>query len=189
MATPLIAFLNKLSQDQLRTTNMFELQVTSGYSDIDSALEPITMYGEGFQLPDRQIAAVQAPFKGYNFQIPTVVNMTQQHTMNVRADSAGEIRRAFLAWQAKSCDPAISDGSVLGGDRRMNVKGVIRVQLLDDDMVTPAETYKMIGVFITNVGGLQVSNQNASISTFQVGFASQYWEIEHAARGSFQGQK
>ena len=189
MATPLIAFLNKLSKDQLRTTNMFEMQVTSGYSDIDSVLEPITMYGEGFTLPDRQMAVAAAPFKGYNFQIPTVMSMTQQHTMTVRADSAGEIRRAFLAWQGKTCDPAIGQGSVFAGDRRMNVKGVIRIQLLDDDMVTPAETYKMIGVFITNVGGLTVSNSNASISQFQVGFESQYWELENAIRGSFQDQK
>ena len=189
MATPLIAFLNKLSQDQLRTTNMFEMQVTSGYSDIDSVLEPITMYGDGFTLPDRTVAVAPAAFKGYNFQIPTVMSMTQQHQMQVRADSAGEIRRAFLAWQGKTCDPAISDGSVFAGDRRMNVKGVIRIQLLDDDMVTPAETYKMIGVFITGVGGLTVSNSNAQISQFQVSFTSQYWELEQAARGSFQGQK
>ena len=189
MATPLIAFLNKLSQDQIRTTNMFEMQVTSGYPDIDSVLESITMYGEGFQLPDRQVQAAQAPFKGYNLQIPTVMQMTNTHTMNVRADAAGEIRRAFLAWQGKTADPAISDGSVFAGDRRMNVKGVIRIQLLDNDMVTVAETYKMIGVFITNVGGLQVSHQGANISTFQVGFASQYWEIEQVDHGAFASQK
>lgn len=189
MATPLIAFLNKLSEDQIRTTNMFEMQVTSGYSDIDSVLQYITMYGEGFQLPSRTVQAAPAPFKGYPLQIPTVMNMEQTHTMNVRADAAGEIRRAFLAWQGKTADPAISEGSVFAGDRRMNVKGVIRIQLLDNDMVTPAETYKMIGVFITNVGGLQVSHSGANISTFTVGFTSQYWEIEQVDHGAFGSQK
>jgi hypothetical protein len=45
MARALNEFLNKLSTNQIRTTNMFELYITSGYSDVDAVLKDITMYG------------------------------------------------------------------------------------------------------------------------------------------------
>lgn len=48
MAKALNEFLNKLSTNQIRTTNMFEMYVTSGYSDVDKVLQNITMYGQGF---------------------------------------------------------------------------------------------------------------------------------------------
>jgi len=53
MAIALNEYLNKLTTNQVRTTNMFELEVSSGYSEIDSILQSITMYGQGFNLPSR----------------------------------------------------------------------------------------------------------------------------------------
>lgn len=191
MAKALEQFLQKMSTNQIRTQNMFELEVTSGFADVDDVLESITMYGEGFTLPNRTMEYADVAFKGYPCPVPTVMKMEQDHTITIRADAAGEIRRAFLAWQGHTSDPAISDGSLFAGDRRLNVSGVIRLKLLGTDMSTPMEVYKMVGVSIANVGGLTVSNTDSGVSTFEVSLKSCYWEIESGTiqEGAFKNQK
>lgn len=190
MAEALVTFYNKLSTNQLRTSNMFEMEVTSGYEDVDKILKFITMYGEGFTLPTRSTEFADVGFKGFTVPVPTVGRMEQDHTISVRADANGEIRRAFLAWQGHTWDPNISDGSVFTGDRRMNSGGTIRIKLLDNDMITVSEVYKIIGVKIQSVGGLQVSNNDANVTTFDVSFKSAWWEIEDGTvkNGAFQDQ-
>lgn len=189
MAVPLINFLNKISTNQIRTQNMFEMTVTSGYNDVDKVLKDITMYGQGFPLPNRSQEFTDVFFKGYNVPVPTVMKMEQDHTITVNADVDGELRRAFLAWAGKVSDPAISDGSVFAGDRRVNNKSIIRIHLLDNNMTDVSETYKMVGVKIVSVGNLQVSNTGGDVATFDVAFKSLYWEIENSTKGAFIGQK
>lgn len=179
MAIPLQAFLGKLSQNQVRTTNMFSMEVSSGYAEIDDILQDIEMYGEGFTLPNRSQEYADVAFKGYPVPVPTIMKMEQTHSMTVRADNNGDFRRAFLAWAGKTADPAISNDSVFAGDRRLNTAGVIRIKLLSQvDNTTVTEVYKMVGVKIESVGGLEVSNTNAAVSQFTVQFRSVYWEIE-----------
>lgn len=189
MAKALVNFLNKISQNQIRTQNAFEMVVTSGYNDVDKVLEDITMYGQGFTIPGRTQNFTDVSFKGYAVPIPTNMQMENEHTVTINADFQGELRRAFLAWQAKVQDPAISDGSVFSGDRRVNNKSIIRIHLLDDQFTDVAEVYKMIGVKIMTVGPLTVSNTDANVATFDVTFKSLYWEIEESAAGAFVGQK
>jgi hypothetical protein len=45
MAIALNEYLNRLSTNQVRTTNMFEMYITTGYAEIDAVLANITMYG------------------------------------------------------------------------------------------------------------------------------------------------
>jgi hypothetical protein len=81
-------------------------------------------------------------------------------------------------------DPAISDGSLFAGDKRPPANSFIRIRLLDQDMETIVETYKMVGIGVSQVGGYQISNDDANVSTFDVQFKSVYWEVE-----SFEGGK
>lgn len=189
MAKALVNFLNRISTNQIRTQNMFEMVATSGYNDIDKVLEDITMYGGGFTIPGRTQNFTDVSFKGFAVPVPTNMQMENEHTVTINADVNGELRRAFLAWQAKVSDPAISEGSVFAGDRRVNNKSIIRIQLLDNDMTEVAEVYKMIGVKIMTVGPLTVSNTDANVATFDVTFKSLYWEIESASNGAFTDQK
>lgn len=98
MAKALNEFLTKLSNNQVRTTNMFEMYITTGFSDIDAVLQNITMYGNGFTIPSRTTNYSEVSFKGMAVPIPTNQAFEQQHSMTVNADANGEIRRAFLAW-------------------------------------------------------------------------------------------
>lgn len=67
---------------------------------------------------------------------------------------------------------------MFAGDRRLNTGSIIRIQLLDNDMESISEVYKLIGVRIESVGALTVSNTDASVSTFDVSFRSVYHQIE-----------
>lgn len=178
MAIALNSYLNKLSQNQVRTTNMFEMYITTGFSDIDAVLKDITMYGQGFEIPTRTTNYADVSFKGYAVPIPTNEQMGNSHNITVYADANGELRRAFLAWQSKTWDPDIEGGSVFAGDRRLNTGSIIRIHLLDNDMESISEVYKMVGVRIEEVGAMSVSNTDASVSSFPVSFKSVYWQIE-----------
>ena len=168
---------------------MAEIQLTTGYNDIDKVFEDLTMYAQGFEVPTRTQEYVEVQFKGYPVPVPSLLKMGQDHTLTINADVDGELRRACLAWQAKISDPAISDGSVFTGDRRVNNKSVMRVLLLDNDMMTVTETYKLIGVKPQEVGPLAISNTGGDVATFTLSFKSLYWEIENSNNGAFVGQK
>ena len=189
MATALNQFLNQMSTNQLRTTNMYEMTITTGYSEIDSIFQHITMYAEGFNAPNRTQEFAEVGFKGFTVPVPTVMKMEQTHTITVRADTNGEIRRGFLAWAAKVADPDIEGGSVFAVDRRLNNSSVVRLQLLDNDMTTVSEVYKLIGVKVESVGGMNMSNNDSGVATFEVQLRSIYWQIENSANGALVGQK
>lgn len=189
MAVAINEFINQMSQNQFRTTNMFELYVTSGYQDIDAVLKNVTMYGQGFQIPSRTTNFTDVSFKGFAVPLATNEAMENEHTITIQADTAGEIRRAFLAWQGKTWNPDIEGGSVFEGDRKLNGTSSIRVHLLASDMKTVNEIYKMVGVKVASVGGMQVSNTDANVATFDVTFRSVYWTVEKATEGAFTNQK
>lgn len=189
MAVSLQKYLNSMSQNQMRTTNMFEMSITTGYADIDKVFEGITMYVEGFAAPERTQNYADVGFKGTTVPVPTTLQFQQDHEITVRADTNGEIRRAFLAWAAKVTDPDIEGGSVFAGDRRLNNNSVVRLQLLDNDMTAVAEVYKLHGVKVASVGALQMSNTDSNIAQFSVNLKSVFWSIENSANGALIGQK
>lgn len=183
MAKSLLNFLTEIQNQGVRTSNMFEIEISSGYPEVDMLLENITMWGKNFTLPKRTQEFADVNFKGYPIPVPTKMTMEREHTMTVNADAEGVIRRAFLLWQSMVTDPAISDGSLFAGDKRPPANSYIRIRLLDQDMENVTETYKMVGVSITDVNGYQLSNDDANVATFDVGFKSVYWEIESFSGG------
>ena len=178
MAKSLLNFLTEIQNQGVRTSNMFEIEISSGYPEVDMLLENVTMWGKNFTLPNRAQEYADVNFKGYPIPIPTKMTMEREHTLSVIADADGILRRAFLLWQGMVTDPAISDGSLFAGDKRPPANSFIRIRLLDQDMETVSETYKMVGIGVSQVGGYQVSNDDANVSTFDVQFKSVYWEIE-----------
>lgn len=181
MAKSLLDFLSEVRTNGIRTTNMYEIEVSSGYSDVDSLLNNITMYGQGFSLPTRTQNFADVNFKGYPIPIPTNMEMEREHQITINADLAGNIRRAFLLWEGKVTDPAITDGSLFAGDKRPPANSYVRIRLLNADMSTDAEVYRLVGVSVQNVGNLNVSNTESNVATFDVTLKSAYWEVESTA--------
>ena len=182
MAQSLQNFLSKLSTDQLRTTNLFEVSLISPYPDVNEIVgEQITFFAEGFELPNRQQNFADVAFKGYNVPVPTNVTMSQTHNITVRADSEGKLRRAFLLWQnnVSNTQNVLTNSSFLSGDKKYNYNSQIKIRLLDPgDTTKVMETYTMYGVRIEDVGGFQVSNADANVATFTVSFRSVWWETD-----------
>lgn len=121
--------------------------------------------------------------------VPTKMSMGNEHNVTITADVNGEYRRAFLAWQGKVMNPAITDGSCFEGERGVNPRSVVRIQLLGADNKTVVETYKFYNVRVTNVGPMQLTYEGGDVATFDVTFRSTFWEIEKAEHGALTDQK
>lgn len=148
------------------------------------------MMGNNFTLPERGQEYATVYYKGYEMQnlVPTRLTMQQEHTMTIKCDVNGEYRRAFLAWQGKVINPDIEGGSLFEGDRGVNEKSIIRVDLFDKDNKTVIETIKFFNVRIKQVGPVTLSYDGGEVATFDVTFGSIYWKIEDAKNGAFTSQ-
>lgn len=191
MATSIDEFLNAASSNTIRANNQWEAVFTSGYNDIDNVLKNAVMFGKNFELPNRSIEYASIHYKGFEMAniVPTKMTMGNEHTVTIQADVDGEYRRAFLAWQGKVMNPDISGGSVFEGDRSINEKSIVRINLLDKFNKTPVETYKFYNVRVTNVGPISLTYEGGDVATFDVTFKSTYWEIETAKNGALLTQK
>lgn len=191
MATSIDEFLNAASSNTIRANNQWEAVFTSGYNDIDKVLKTAVMFGKNFELPNRTIEYASVHYKGFEMAniVPTKMSMGNEHTVTIQADVDGEYRRAFLAWQGKVMNPDISGGSVFEGDRSINTKSIVRINLLDKTNKEPVETYKFYNIRVTNVGPISLTYEGGDVATFDVTFKSTYWEIESAKNGAFLNQK
>jgi len=179
MAKSLNKFLNEVQQKGVRLQNYYELEIISGYDDVDKVLEKIDIWAETAEVPSRTQEYTDLPYNGYPLQIPTTFLMQNEHALTIRSDMHGNIRKAFLKWMAYVTDPAISQGSGLGGDKRIPANSYVRMHLLASDMETRVETYKLMGVGVQEVGIMSLSNATAEVATFDVTLKSQFHEIEN----------
>lgn len=175
--------IDLFNQDQVRTQHMYAIDFFSGIPKVDATLSRMQVYGNGFTLPDRTVNFEDLQYRAYKIPVPTNMDMGQDHDVTVYADVRGDLRRACLDWQAACLDPDITGGSFFESNRRPTKIGsgdgqtpTITVKLLAPDFQTAVETTTIYGSRVTKVGGLELSNTSATISTFQVSFKSVYWE-------------
>lgn len=189
MAHSLAEFLEAVNSDTIRVSNQFQLNITTGYSDIDAEMENTLLYGQSFTIPQRAHEYGDVAFKGYSMPlVPIKMTMEQEHTMSVLDDVNGSNRRLFLAWLAKIINPAISEGSVFEGDRGVS-KAVIRLELFDKDNKTVNQIYKFNGVVPLSVGNGSLQYDGGEAMKFDVQFKSIFWECENVKNGAFTDQK
>ena len=84
----------------------------------------------------------------------------------------------MLKWMSTVSNPALTDGSIMEGDKKINTTSNIRMIFFKDDMKTVAEIYKLVGCTPSSVGTIDLSNESADISTFDVELTFQYFELE-----------
>lgn len=191
MATAINQFLQAATSNTLRANNQYEVMATSGMTEVDDVLKTAVMFGNNMTLPNREIEYAPVSYKGYECQnvVPIRMIMGNEITMNIKCDTAGSYRRAFLAWQNSVMNADISGGSVFEGDRGINEKSIIRVQLFDKDNMTVCETYKFYNVRIKTVGEVTLQYEGGEVAGFDVTFGCTYWEIESSKNGALIGQK
>jgi len=178
MAKTLQDFLNIVQKKGVRKQNQFQLEIITGFSDVDDALKDVTIWASSMEVPGRQQEYVDMPYQGYPLKIAGKFTMTQEHPFSIRTDASGDIRKAFLKWMSYVTNPAIGEGSNMGGDKRIPAGSYLRMKMLGEDMDTVVETYKLVGVGCADVGTLAMSNETADLATFDVSIVSQFWELE-----------
>lgn len=197
----LYQFMDQLNRNSVRTQNLFEMRVFipldlrddkgNNGKILTKYLNPnFTYYGKGFELPSRTMQYADVGFKGFTVPVPTVLRMTQEHNVTINADINGDMRRAFLAWQALTMNPQINDrGGYFEGNRRLKDSSMIKIALLDplyNDIHRVMEVYTLYGVTIQEVGAMSFSNDESGVATFPVTFKSQYWQYGASnAEGSY----
>lgn len=187
-------FMDQLNKNNVRTQNLFEMRIfipdelvayvknnVINGSALTKFFNPnFTFYGTNFTLPNRQLQYAEVGYKGFTVPVPTVMKMTQEHTVTINADIDGEMRRAFLAWQALTMNPQIdADGGFFEGNRHLDQSSRIYIHLLDPeygDAQKITETYTLYGVTVGEVGTMDFSNTGSELATFTVQFKSQYWQ-------------
>ena len=88
MAHALQEFLNAANSNTIRANNQYEVECTSGISEIDEVLQKPVMFGSNFSLPNRTIEYASVSYKGYEMTnlVPTRMTMEQEHTMTIKCD-------------------------------------------------------------------------------------------------------
>lgn len=191
MATPVSQFLAAATANNVRCNNQWEAEFISGYDDVDAVLTAAVMFGDSFSIPGRTINYAAVHYKGFEMAnlVPTHVQMDVDHSMNIKADVAGEYRRAFLRWQNHVMNMDIEGGSYFEGNRAVNPNSNARIKLFSKDNETVNEVYKLVNVVVTNVGPIELTYQGGDAASFQVQLKSTYWYIEKATEGRLTDQR
>ena len=190
MATPVSQFLAAATANNVRCNNQWEAEFISGYDDVDAVLTAAVMFGDSFSIPGRTINYASVHYKGFEMAnlVPTNVQMDVEHSMNIKADVAGEYCRAFLRWQNHVMNANIEGGSVFEGNRAVNPNSNARIHLFAADNKTVNETYKLVNVVINNVGPINLVYEGGDVATFDISMMSTYWYIEKATEGALTDQ-
>ena len=191
MATALNQFLNAATANNVRCNNQWEAEFISGYHDVDKVLKTAVMFGSNFSIPGRGINYAPLHYKGFEMAnlVPTNMTMENEHSMTIKADVAGEYRRAFLRWQNHVMNADIEGGSMFEGNRAVNPNSNARIRLLSADNQTINETYKLVNVVVTNVGPISLTYEGGDAASFDITLKSTYWFIEKATEGQLTDQK
>jgi hypothetical protein len=189
MATPLSKFLAAATADNIRANNQWEMTATAGITEVDDVLKDAVMYCSNATIPNRDIEYAAVSYKGYSCEnlVPVRLVMGNEFSVTLKLDTDGSYRRAFLAWMNSVMNADISGGSVFEGDRGVNDKSIVRIQLFDKDNKTVIETYKFYNVRVKSVGEVSLTYDGGEVATCSINFGSTYWEIESATKGSITG--
>lgn len=171
MSLPITNFLDKVvSSAGVRTSNMWEVELNTGISDVDKVFEDFTCYAQGFEIPKRDIRYGDLKFRSVPIPIPLNPVVSQDITIKMWADTDGAVQKALRLWQDSIIDQDFQSGSYLGGSRRLNTSSTMRLHLLDDDMQTITETVTLHCVSIKEVGKITFSHDDAQVCTFDTSF-------------------
>lgn len=129
-------------------------------------------------LPDRAITNQTATFMGLPFNVPGTVTYPGSDSWSVvfRNDLKGIIRKKLEDWQINKVfddQTSIGDLSVRGTDK------LIQLELLDDKQ-NVLNTYKLYGVYVKAIGGIDGYNLEGTgaLTTFTTVLAYHYWRHE-----------
>ena len=185
-------FYGELSEVGLRLQHQFQIQFAPGpeiqfsNSDFVKVLENVSYYAESSSIPGRTQNTVQVPYLGFNFKLPTNVQFEESINVNLRCDTGksgiGSImRNALIDWANyhSKIDRTIgiADGLSNGGGSKRIPTSSVYMHLLNQELNTIIETYKLVGVIPGNIGAMSLANGSSDVSTFELSLIYQYFTV------------
>ena len=177
-------FYSTITTNGLRTNHMFQLEFASGDADIGAAAIKrlnqgnFIVYAQSAAVPGRTIVNEAVSFYGFPFQVPVNTTYTQTWDCNVRCDTNLEMRDIFEGWMDTVSSLAKSTG---GSKGLVPVNTYALVHLLSPDFFNQngaanvVRSYKMVGIYPSNLGNIEQDHNSNAISTFSTTFTFQYW--------------
>ena len=176
-------FYSAITTKGLRTNHMFQLEFAGGdplsqpYID-QLNTENYIVYAQSAAVPGRQIVNEAVSFYGFPFQVPVNTTYVQTWDCNVRCDKDVQMRDIFEGWMNSISDLSKSTG---GSKGIVPVGTYALLHLLSPEFFNAAgvanivRTYKMMGIYPSNLGNIEQDHNSNAITTFSTTFTFQYW--------------
>jgi hypothetical protein len=145
------------------------------YDPNRSLLKDIDLYVSTSAIPGKTISQIEIQRYGITFRLPGPVEFEGTFNTTVRLDANLDIHKALLDMQN-----VFSDLEKSGGGERGIPNYTSRLYLLDKNM-NESESDNVIviaGIFPSEVGEVELSHEEADISTCDVTWTYQYWYYE-----------
>jgi hypothetical protein len=170
-------FYQTVRNNGLRTNHEFQIEL-AGIPIGQDNFEKYIVYAQSAGMPGRTIEAQPTPFYGFDFQVPTNTKYEQTWTVTIRADKDLKTREMFEDWFDYVADLRKSTG----GQKGLIPSGSYGiVHLLSPEFFNEggsadvSRTYRLEGLFPTELGALTLDHSDNGISTFDVTLMFQYW--------------
>jgi hypothetical protein len=176
-------FYSAITTKGLRTNHMFQLEFAGGDPLSKPYIDQLNtdnyiVYAQSAAVPGRQIVNEAVSFYGFPFQVPVNTTYVQTWDCNVRCDKDVQIRDIFEGWMNSISDLSKSTG---GSKGIVPVGTYALLHLLSPDFFNASgnanivRTYKMMGIYPSNLGNIEQDHNSNAITTFSTTFTFQYW--------------
>ena len=172
-------FYNKVSKTGLRFNYQFEVNIIDGDSvstrdeEGGNDLRDIEFFASSSQLPGKTIEPVEVQYYGTTFRLPGVQQFDGNISMSLKCDSEMKLRTSIETWMNKYSDLHHSGG----GNKKMP-NYYMYIDLLDHDLDNILATYKVMGIFPSELGAIELSHEDTGVSVFDLSVSYQYWFLD-----------
>jgi hypothetical protein len=154
-------------------TNLFKVKLTNPIDGSSDSILPFLC--NAANLPQRTTNPIDVSYFGRKIKVAGVVQNYENWQVKIINDEDFKIRNALETWQTAINSPE-GNRRMLGTSEPSLYKSVAEVTALSQ-AGPELRTYKMIGIWPTEVGEIAMDWGQENVSTFQVTFAVDYWIV------------
>lgn len=179
-------FYTTAVEQGLRTNHQFQIEFGGIPTSDAKIMDDMVIYAMSAQLPGRTIEAQPTPFYGFNFQVPVNTTYEQTWTLEVRCDEQMRIRTVFENWFDSISALKNSTGGSKGKipTNTYAVVHMLSSKFFNESNPSISRTYRLEGVFPSNIGAMTLNHGDNSIATFSMTLMFQYWYPTSAGNGA-----
>ena len=186
-------FYGEIATTGLRLQHQFQLQffpsdaarqviVGQAGNDAADALANVSYWTEGTTIPGVELAQAEIKYLGTAMVIPTTTTFGKTITVSLRCDAKSLIRNSLLAWRNfhsninLGMNQQLDIASSGGGNKKIPASSA-KLNLYNDDLSAIVESYKLFGVFPTNVGPMTIDQTASEVAKFDLTLMFQYFQV------------